>query len=83
MMAMKNIAEGFVNEQKLDRGRLTLEQEMAINKAAADPNTETEFMEKKISQSDGLTPEQKINAMNKYTAARRRYEAKGKREDFN
>jgi hypothetical protein len=71
MMAMKNIAEGFVNEQKLDRGRLTLEQEMAINKAAADPNTETEFMEKKISQSDGLTPEQKINAMNKYTAARR------------
>jgi len=70
MMWAKNIAEGAIADIKIAKGALTIQQESILNKAAADPKTTTDFMERKISQSDGLTPEQKITAMNKYTAAR-------------
>lgn len=64
------ITKGAISERKLARGRITLKQTASIKEAATDPEITADFMGRKISQSDGLTPEQKITAMNLYTQSR-------------
>lgn len=70
MMAMNNIAKGFIAEREIEKGRITLAQTATIKKAATDPVVTVDFMQKKIAQSDGLTPEQKITSMNLFTQSR-------------
>lgn len=65
------ITKGAISERKLARGRITLKQTASIKEAATDPEITADFMGRKISQSDGLTPEQKITALNLYTQSRR------------
>lgn len=70
LMQMDNIALGYISDERIEKGRITLAQTATIKKAATDPAVTVDFMQRKIAQSDGLTPEQKINAMNLFTQSR-------------
>ncbi len=70
IMEVINIAKGSIADQTIEKGRITIDQTARLHQAAADPNTKVAEYEAKIQQSDALTPEQKITAMNKFTQAR-------------
>ena len=65
------LAKAALSEEIAEKGRLTLKQTATIKKAATDDTITAEFMGKKISQSDMLTPEQQITAMKLYAESRR------------
>jgi hypothetical protein len=70
IMAIKNIAKGAIQDAKIEMGRLKLETTSRLKQYAADPNVDTDMMETKITQSDALSPAQKIEAMSEWRQAR-------------
>ena len=71
ILEIKNIAKGSIADQIIEKGRLSIETQARLSEAAADPNTDVGEYQIKIQQSDGLTDEQKINAMDKFVKSRR------------
>lgn len=70
MRAMKNLAIGTIGDAQRGVARLTLKQTTAIKNSAMDDSVTSEFMAKKILQSDGLTNPQKESALKLFTRSR-------------
>jgi hypothetical protein len=70
MQEMRNNAKGYIAAAEIEKGRLSVSQTARIKKAAMEPDINVSDYEKKIRQSDGLTVEQKIEAMKLFNQSR-------------
>jgi len=70
MQEMRNNALGYIDAERIEKGRLTLTQTARIKKAGTDLTVDMDDYRKKVWESDGLSNEQKENAWNLFTQSR-------------
>jgi len=77
IIALESNALGAISDKKIAQDRLTLEATSRLKKYATDPKVNVGSMQAKISQSDALTPGQKIKAMELFNRSRNTMAAGG------